>query len=77
MTQNPIFIHLIHVEPLRNEKGLKKDRFFWPRPSPGTNLPRGGVTNNRFQAKPYDKSFNYDQFCMFLSLLCHFRPYCD
>ena len=48
MSQNLIFIHLIHVEPLRNEKSLKTNRFFWPRPTPGTNLPRGGVTFQRF-----------------------------
>ena len=30
-------------------------------------------TTNHPQAKPYDRSFNYDQFYKFSSLICHFR----
>ena len=37
MSQKPIFIPLIHVEPLRNEKSLKKYRFF-DRVPPGTAI---------------------------------------
>ena len=43
MSQNPIFIHLIYVEPLRNEKSLKNIDFFGRVPPPGLTCPGEGL----------------------------------